>query len=54
MNLHDFIMNGLSELRSNAKYCKADVMFLALGFLQRGLLDENDAEEIAKWYKKID
>ena len=53
MNLHDFIMLGLREMRSNVKYCKADVMFLALHFLKNCLIDENDAEEIASWYKPI-
>ena len=53
MVLHDFIMNGFREMRSNVKYSKADIMFLALSFLKEHFIDENDVEEIDSWYKNI-
>lgn len=51
--MHDFIMSGLSEMRSNVRYSKADVMFLALHFLKEHLINENDVETIEGWYKNI-
>ena len=53
MNLHDFVMKGLKDVRGNINYSKADVMYLALCFLKDRIIDENDIEEIASWYKQI-